>query len=47
MVEHRIFIHRDTLLVDFSIEISNAKNSRMQDGVGFGLASCHATTLEL
>jgi len=36
IIEKRIFNYPDALLANFSIESSDIKNSRLQNGVGFG-----------
>jgi len=41
IIYNRIFIYPNALVADFSIEISDIKNSRRQDGIGVGPASCH------
>jgi len=42
-IDERIVNYPDALLVDFSIEISDTKNRRRQDGVGFEPVSYHDT----
>jgi len=38
--DNRIFIFPVALMANFSIEVSDTKNSRQKDGVDFGKASC-------
>jgi len=41
IIDNRIFIYLDALLADFSIEISDIKNCRWQDGISLGTPNCH------